>query len=278
MMKIKTGIFCLLILLCHGSGLEAGFVVSEDYSNFEYRLNREFGSLLFNDFGKVVASPIKWQGNDFLCFSLLSGGIFLFSLADDDIRNWVDDNRTNTSEDISGFFSILGHGAFTAGLGGTLYIAGELMDKKGLRKTALLSLESWLISGVIVNAFKIVVGRQRPSQNNSCYNFRPFSLRSGNHSFPSGHSSTAFSVAAVIDSQSDSIFLDISAYTLAAAAALSRIHDSKHWLSDTAAGSVLGYFVGKMVSGIHSDKPESNSRLTISLIPGKSSITLSFSF
>ncbi len=277
-MKIRVSIFCLTFFICPWFKLEGAITYPEDSLRLDYRLNKEFGSSLFSDFGKVVTSPIKWQRQDFLCLSVVTGGIVLFSLADEDIRNWVVDNRTGTSEDISGVFSVFGHGAFVAGIGGALYLTGEVFDQKGLRKTALLSLESWLISGVIVNAFKVVVGRQRPDNNNYSFQFQPFSFRSSKHSFPSGHSSTAFAVAAVIDGQSDSIFLDISVYTLAAAAALSRIHDSKHWLSDTVAGSALGYFVGKMISGIHSNNPAPDSRVTISLIPRKSSLTLSLSF
>lgn len=63
------------------------------------------------------------------------------------------------------------------------------------------------------------------------------------HSFPSGHSTTAFAFAAVVDAFEDG-WLSYSAYALATLVAFSRVNDGMHYFHDTIAGGTIGLVYG----------------------------------
>jgi len=80
---------------------------------------------------------------------------------------------------------------------------------------------------------KLAVGRERPNGQD-------------NKSFPSGHTSNAFAMAAVAE-RHYGWKLGVPAYVLAGVMGASRLHQDKHWLSDVVAGATLGYIVGRTV-------------------------------
>jgi membrane-associated phospholipid phosphatase len=174
--------------------------------------------------------------------------------------------------------SALGDGGYLAALMGTLYITGEIFGNRGLRRTALLSLESWLTSGAVILGMKAITGRARPYTDKGPYSFHPFTFRSDHHSFPSGHASSAFAVAAVIADQSNSLAIDILAFSGSTLVALSRIHERKHWASDAFIGAAIGYFIGKKISGLHKGKDQKNIQIGFCLSPRMKGLTVSFSF
>lgn len=265
----------LILVILSFSG--QNFLLGEDHQE-EYKLSMKFVGKMGEDFIKVARSPGKWDKNDFLSLGIVLGtGALLFAF-DDDIYDWFQDQRTPTSEDYSKVFSAIGNGYFIAGLAASLYITGELTNSTNLRKTALLSLESWMISGILVGAFKVMIGRARPSKDDGKASFHPFSFKSGFRSLPSGHSSSAFAVAAVIAGQSKKFYVDFLSYGLATCVALSRVHDSKHWISDVFIGSVLGYVVGKKILALRRSKVSDKVSLGFQLSPQKQAVSLSISF
>ncbi len=87
------------------------------------------------------------------------------------------------------------------------------------------------VTNYITNGLKYSAGRERPDQTDK-------------RSFPSGHTSHSFVVAAV----SHELFgyrIGFAAYCMAGIVGLSRIHDNKHFLSDVIFGAGLGTVVGK---------------------------------
>ncbi len=86
-------------------------------------------------------------------------------------------------------------------------------------------------NGIMTNLVKVAVGRQRP--NHADY-----------RSFPSGHTSNAFTVATVAD-QLYGHKVGAVAYSAATVVALSRINDNKHYLSDVIAGAGLGTIIAR---------------------------------
>lgn len=273
----------------HPTALVKFFIVLLFFSTFQvslhadvdsatYELNKEFLKSFFSDSREVLTAPKNWRKKDLYVLSAcLASGVSLFFI-DQDIQDWVEDNKSPTSKDISHLVSPLGHGAFLGGLMTALYASGEIFNDVKLRKTALLSFESWMISGVIVSGLKFLIGRRRPQGNGDGFNFHPFSFRSRDHSFPSGHASSAFAVATVIANHSEEFSIDFLAYNLAALAALSRIHDSKHWASDVFIGAAIGYFVGKKVSDLHKKKDKENIQVDFRVTSHRKTITLSIYF
>lgn len=65
---------------------------------------------------------------------------------------------------------------------------------------------------------------------------------SNNHSFPSGHTATAFMTATMLSKEygGRSPWYSIGAYSVATATGLSRMMNNKHWLSDVMVGAGIG--------------------------------------
>lgn len=228
------------------------------------------------DFKDVALSPGHWKGNDFL----LLGGVAVITGAlyavDGDVADWVVKHRSTSSGPVPRFLSRLAEPPFLGGLMAALYVSGEAFRSPGLRQTALLSLEAYAANAVIHSAIKFLVGRTRYSKGEGDRSFHPFSSSFTSRSFPSGHSGSAFAVAAIVAGQVDKPAVGALVYGLAGAIAISRIHDNEHWASDIFAGSALGYFIGKMI--LHLNRPSStkSSPLGVSTLPGGLSFSLRF--
>ncbi|MCP2619625.1 phosphatase PAP2 family protein [Candidatus Aminicenantes bacterium AC-334-K16] len=217
----------------------------------EFHLNREYLRGAVQDLAEISRSPLGWENSDWLKVALISGAGVAFYWADQRVHDWLEENKTTTSSDISTVVSYFGHGGvILAGTGGG-YLLGEITGSRQIRKVSLLSLESWLASGFIVTLMKFLIGRERPYVSHNSKKFHPFSLKSGHHSWPSGHASSAFAVAAVIAAEAESGLIDGAVYSLASLVALSRVHDGYHWLSDVFIGSVLGYVIGHKIARLH---------------------------
>jgi len=260
-----------LLFLCNGP------VIASDVSS-DFRINGKYIKKFKGDFVDVVKSPIAWKKKDAFNLSVVVGMGAVLLAFDPKISDWSQEQRSSKTDNVSRFVSPLGSGAFFAVFIPSLYASGEIFHERSLRKTALLSLESWLTSGVIVYGLKWMTGRARPSTTEEAYFFHPFSARSGYHSFPSGHSSSAFAVATVIAEQSEEFVVDFIAYSLSTLAALSRIHDKKHWASDVFIGSVIGYCVGKKISALNRDNSSDRIQLTFLCSHGRRGLTLTIFF
>ncbi len=100
-----------------------------------------------------------------------------------------------------------------------------------------------MIMGGVVNTLKTTTNVTRPDG-------------SDRHSFPSGHTATAFMTATMLTKEYGHIspWIGIGAYTTATATGLMRMANNKHWLSDVLTGAgigilstELGYWIGDMI-------------------------------
>ena len=119
-----------------------------------------------------------------------------------------------------------------------------------LRETGLLSAEALIDSGIVVTALKTASQRQRPAVDHSSGEFFD-----GGSSFPSGHASSAWSVATVIAQEygHHRPLVQVAAYGLATAVSLSRYTGRNHFLSEVLVGSAIGYATGRYVYHKHHD-------------------------
>ncbi|MEG1564685.1 MAG: phosphatase PAP2 family protein [Bacteroides sp.] len=86
------------------------------------------------------------------------------------------------------------------------------------------------IMAITVNSLKTTVKKERPD-------------RSGNNSFPSGHSATAFMMATMLHHEygtTRSPLYSILGYSIATTTAVSRQLNNKHWFSDVLTGAGIG--------------------------------------
>lgn len=93
----------------------------------------------------------------------------------------------------------------------------------------VLSLSSFLISTAMVRPLKQLTSVERPDGSN-------------NHSFPSGHTSTAFASAQLMyrEYRGKNQLLSLAGYPLAVYTALYRTVNGKHWFGDVMAGAGIG--------------------------------------
>lgn len=242
------------------------------------RLNGAYVEKFGRDFIGVVSSPAKWGTGDLLKFAALIGtGALLYGF-DKDIYDWVQRNKGQTSIDASAVISKFGNGGYLTAFMAALYAGGEIFDRPGLRRTALLSLESFLTTSALVLCLKAGVGRARPNAGESSRSFHPFSLRSGYASFPSGDAAGAFAVATTVAEESPDTVVDVLAYGLAGLVAVYRVHDRKHWPTDVLAGSALGFFVAKKISRLNRNGPSAAYHVSFQLTPRLQSVTLTIFF
>jgi len=155
--------------------------------------------------------------------------------------------QVNLSRYISNAGSIYGLGAVAS----TFYLVGRKKGDYRARETGLLSLEALINSAIVEGVLKGVTERARPADGVERSEFFD-----GGSSFPSGHATQAWAVAAVIASEyKHRKAVQIAAYGMASAVSVARFTGHKHYLSDVVVGSALGYGIGKFVFKAHHREP-----------------------
>ena len=151
-----------------------------------------------------------------------------------------------------------GNGTTLAAGSLALIAAGRIGGAPGLTRTGSKLARSLLYTGAIVTTLKLGFDRTRPN--------------GGAYSFPSGHSAAAFAMAPILASELGPGGA-VPAYLLASAAALGRMEDRKHYLSDVVFGAAIGLAVGMAVA-----RPEDDggSAPRVSLGPGSAAVTVRF--
>jgi undecaprenyl-diphosphatase len=118
-----------------------------------------------------------------------------------------------------------------------------------IARAFILVFASVVLSGLITDIFKPMIGRARPVllQKQNIYDFFPFSYHDWTHqSFPSGHATTGFAVSmalALLWPRWKWGFI-----IFAVSIAISRLIVNAHFLSDVIAGAVVGCLT---VYGLH---------------------------
>ncbi len=149
----------------------------------------------------------------------------------------------------------LGSNTFNLGLIGSFYLGGVLLKDDRAKETARLSLKSMLHAVVVTQVLKRIFHRQRPFVENGVDRWLSDGKGKAYHSFPSGHTSTAWSVATVIAGMyRDKPAVPVICYSLATLVGISRMTENKHWASDVLVGAVLGYAIGRFVLRKHNNR------------------------
>ena len=161
---------------------------------------------------------------------LIGGGATgIGALFDDEVADWIADPE-------HGFGTTLEDGAAPAVVGAAvavLFATGRAADGPRYRAMTYDLMHAFLINAGYTTLLKEVVRRERPNGEDQL-------------SFPSGHASNAFTLAAVAE-RHYGWKVGLPAYALAGAVAVSRLQRNKHYLSDVMAGATLGYIVGRTV-------------------------------
>jgi hypothetical protein len=183
--------------------------------------------------------------------TLLAGGTFTAgaSFFDDDVADYIADPE-------HGFGKSLEDGAAPEVLGlvvAGVFTTGRFVEAPRFRAMSYDLLDAFLVNGAYTSVLKVAVGRERPNGEDE-------------KSFPSGHASNAFALAAVAE-RHYGWKAGVPAYALASAVAVSRLQRNKHYLSDVLAGATLGYIVGRTVVRVNGRPLDGPKGPQVSLAP-----------
>jgi membrane-associated phospholipid phosphatase len=237
-MRHKILLSVLVLIICESSLFAQN---KYDFSQF----GRETG-----DF---VKQPTKWDGSDWLRLGVMGGAAFLTMQVDQSIRDAVlkDNKRYYYSIPIEAgrmYGELYSPVVFFAGFAAHSLITNNMSS----RKIAYEIGQASLYTGAITLLLKTAIGRARPYMDEGTSSYRPFSsLLDRYHSFPGGHTATAFVISTVLSRNVHPTWLKILVYLPAVITPISRVYQDQHWMSDNVFGGALGYFVAKWVADIH---------------------------
>ncbi len=196
----------------------------------------------------LVKAPGKFSASDNTIFSgvILSTGIAFFF--DENIRSYVNQLHSDPSAPIFDkmFWLDKYYGNWQTAIPiALIYSGGVIADDSNVRRTGMKLISASIYTIAITSIFKSLIGRSRPYRNESNKQFNFFEYEDSKLSFPSGHSSWTFAIAAVLETENIPVFYKILGFSTAGLTALARIYHDQHWLSDVIAGAALGYFIGR---------------------------------
>ncbi len=191
--------------------------------------------------------------------ALLSTGILLL-LVDEPIREFVQENSSETLDNVSVVFKQFGEGRYLFSSYALIGSIGYFAGSEHLFKTGVYAMGGALSAQVPINLLKMATQRRRPDHDKGSFWFSKANF-STDTSFVSGHAGMAFSLATVLSHQyaKDKPLLSACFYSVATVTALSRVYDDKHWASDAFIGSALGYLMTKWFINFYENKFDKKS-------------------
>ena len=204
-------------------------------------LEKEFIKNIFHDQKEIWTSPFSLEKGDAkwaVPFALGTAGLIA---TDRYTSDWV--RQGGDLPDWSHNTSWFGKAYATGGVVAGFYLAGKAFHNQKASETGLLAGEALIDTGIVTEVLKLTARRERPSAGNERAEFFD-----GGSSFPSGHSSTVWSVATVVAYEyQKNPWIKYGAFAAATAVSLSRFSGRNHFLSDIVIGSAIGFGVGRFV-------------------------------
>ena len=150
--------------------------------------------------------------------------------------------------------NVLGTGVPGLALGAGLWGLGRQASDAKMVHAGQASIEAIATTAVATFAIKSLSLRDRPDGSDK-------------YSFPSGHTSTVFASAGVLH-EFYGWRVGAIADALGLVTAFARVADDRHWLSDTAAGGLLGFAIGRAIARAHLGETLNRERKdTLSILP-----------
>jgi hypothetical protein len=140
---------------------------------------------------------------------------------------------------------VIGYGAVQIGAAIGTWAIGRRLDPHGrAAHIGLDLLRAQVVTQTFTYGLKLTVQRQRPDGTG--------------YSFPSGHASTTFATASVLE-RHFGWKAGVPTYALATYVAASRLHENRHYLSDVVFGAAIGLAAGRTTTR--------HGRSTFSMVP-----------
>jgi hypothetical protein len=219
-----------------------------------------------------VKAPAGWTRREWELAGLSAVTIGVLMHEDQHIASQIQHRRTHSTDSFARTITPFGGGRAQQ-IAVAMIIIGAATHHDDLRDTGRDAFESELIAaGLITPVLKRGFGRARPNQDElTPHDFDPGTAQ---ESFPSGHATNAFALAAAVAAHSDGWIIPTIAYSVAGGVAASRMNDNVHWASDVFAGALIGASTARFIVHRH----QQARRTKIAVIPMIAPHTVGLSF
>jgi membrane-associated phospholipid phosphatase len=165
--------------------------------------------------------------------------------------------RSRDVESATDFFVMMGDGRYQLGLAASFAAFGFVADDARALRTASQTAEAVLATGVVVQAFKYLTGRESPAVSTErggvwrpCPSPREYHRNPPKYyAFPSGHIATAAATVTVIgENYPEVTWVKPAGYTLVGLIGISLVNNGFHWYSDLPLGVAIGYTFGMIAA------------------------------
>jgi hypothetical protein len=161
------------------------------------------------------------------------GGAVTLESKDASVAAW---EQRQPSSSAASFGNAIGNGWTEIGGSITVWAAGKIEHNDEIAHIGSDLIRAQALAGLLTTGFKYAADRTRPN--------------GGSDSMPSGHTSSAFATAAVLQSHYGWGMGTVS-YAVASFVGWSRIRSNNHWLTDVVMGSAIGTMSGRTVARTH---------------------------
>ena len=165
----------------------------------------------------------------------------------------ISSTKNDFNDGLSSVFMLFGDKYFMGSVFAGSYITSIITDNSELRKVSLLTIKSAVISTAVTYSLKLLIHRHRPNETEDPYVTDGISFDFEHLSFPSGHTTLAFSLSSVLAAHVDEWYWKALIFTPAVLTAAQRVIYDRHWFSDVFLGASIGYFVGTFLVNRHED-------------------------
>jgi len=191
---------------------------------------------------KERADPFRMSRKTWIWAALFIAMLPLVFLGDEPIRIVLKDLRVQAVFNLMHVLTWIGRGWVLMVEASVLFGIGWRWRNPKLKQAGARGLIAVATAGLAVQTIKHLAGRPRPKLlDQGVFDWGP-SFASGHDSFPSGHTISAFAMAAVLSSiYPAGRWLW---YSLAVLAGFTRLYIGAHFASDVFVGAVLGILIG----------------------------------
>jgi hypothetical protein len=253
---------------------ERALAVPPTHWRLDVDLPLSFGQRLLWDTAFLVTEPARWESPEWARFGLFAGAAGAAFGADRtiDIESRIRHPRSSSEGDFENGVEEFGSLPGIVGVAGGSALIGWLTEDQRAREISIDSGEAVLVSGLLTGAMKEMTGRSRPRDAGGPFSFHPFS---GNDSFPSGHTTTAFALASVVSEHFENrLWVAVPLYGLAGLVALARTRADAHFASDVLVGAAIGTASGRRIVALERERlgreQSSSSGPSVSIEPALS--------
>jgi undecaprenyl-diphosphatase len=157
-------------------------------------------------------------------------------------QNWEVNllNDINPQQPSFGFWQKTSASTYSVSVGvpATQLIVGFIKKDKKIQRQGWQTVGGLTINTIVTQGLKYTIKRDRPYEQYPLL-INPYNIET-DKSFPSGHTSTAFSVATSLSLQYKKWYVVVPVYAWASSVGYSRLYLGEHYPTDVLAGAAIG--------------------------------------